>query len=188
MNLGYARVSKDDQTTAPQLRALKEAGCDAIYQEKVSSRTQRPELETALASLQEGDTLTVWKFDRLGRSLPDLLQIVEQIETKGAHLSSLTEKIDTGTSAGRVVFHVMAALGQFERDLIRERTLAGLAAARAEGRIGGRPRALTDAQVTHAMRLIDGDTSPSAVARSFGVAASTLRAHIAKRRAALTHQ
>lgn len=122
----------------------------------------------------------MWRFDRLGRSLPDLLQIVEKIERQGAHLISLTEQIDTGSSAGRMVFHVMGALAQFERDLIRERTKAGLEAARAAGRIGGRPRRLTPEQVRQAITLVEFGESPARVARSFKVGASTLRAAIAR--------
>ena len=130
-----------------------------------------------------GGALVVWRFDRLGRSLPDLLQIVERIEKEGAHLVSLTEKIDTSSSAGRMVFHVMGALAQFERDLIRERTIAGLEAARAAGRIGGRPKALTLAQIRQAIKLIEAGERPPEVARSFKVGVSTLRAAIARTRA-----
>lgn len=181
--IGYARVSTDDQTTAAQLHALQGAGCAHVYQEQASGAGKRPALAKALDALTAGSSLVVWRFDRLGRSLPDLLQIVERIEKEGAHLVSLSEQIDTSTSAGRMVFHVMAALAQFERDLIRERTLAGLAAARDAGRIGGRPKALTGAQIRQAITLLEAGERPPDVARSFKVGASTLRAAIARYRA-----
>ena len=180
--IGYARVSTDEQTTAAQLHQLKAAGCEIIFQEQASGAGKRPELAKALDALTAGAALVVWRFDRLGRSLPDLLQIVERIEQEGAHLVSLTEQIDTGSSAGRMVFHVMAALAQFERDLIRERTKAGLEAARAEGRIGGRPKALTPEKIRQAVKLIEAGESPTRVARSFKVGASTLRAALARLR------
>lgn len=182
--IGYARVSTDDQTTTAQLHALEAAGCDRIFQEQASGAGKRPELAKALDALTVGGALVVWRFDRLGRSLPDLLQIVEKIEREGAHLVSLTEQIDTGSSAGRMVFHVMGALAQFERDLIRERTKAGLEAARAAGRIGGRPKRLTPDQIRQARDLIDAGHSPARIARSFKVGASTLRAGIARQKAA----
>lgn len=181
--IGYARVSTDDQTTAAQLHALQAAGCAAIYQEQASGAGKRPELAKALDALTVGGSLVVWRFDRLGRSLPDLLQIVERIEQEGAHLVSLTEQIDTSSSAGRMVFHVMGALAQFERDLIRERTKAGLEAAKAAGQRLGRPSALTPAQIRQAIKLIDAGERPPAVARSFKVGASTLRAAIARHKA-----
>ena len=131
MKIGYARVSTDKQTAVAQRRSLKGTGCERIVEEQASGAKDRPQLVALLDSLEAGDTLAVWKFDRLGRSLPDLLDIVTRIEAKAAHLVSLTEQIDTSTSSGRMVFHVMGALAQFERDLISERTKAGLEAARA---------------------------------------------------------
>lgn len=180
--IGYARVSTDEQTTAAQMHALREAGCTTIFQEQASGAGKRPELARALDALTVSSSLVVWRFDRLGRSLPDLLQIVERIEQEGAHLVSLTEAIDTSSSAGRMVFHVMGALAQFERDLIRERTKAGLVAAKAAGQQLGRPRALSAAQIRQAARLIEAGERPPEVARSFGVGASTLRAALAKSR------
>jgi len=180
--IGYARVSTDDQTTAAQLHALEAAGCDMIFQEQAGGTKKRPRLAAALAALTVGGALVVWRFDRLGRSLPDLLQIVEQIERAGAHLVSLTEQIDTGSSAGRMVFHVMGALAQFERDLIRERTKAGLVAAKAAGQRLGRPPALTARQIDHARKLIEAGERPPHVARSLGVGPSTLRAALARLR------
>lgn len=179
MRIGYARVSTDEQTTALQREALEAAGCDPIYTETAGGTAKRPALQKALDALAPGDVLTVWKFDRLARSLPDLLQIVERIEARGAHLRSLTEDIDTSSSAGRLVFHVMGAMAQFERDLIRERTKAGLEAARRAGRKIGRPRALTRDQIRKARVLIQNGESPASVARAFKVGASTLRAAIA---------
>jgi DNA invertase Pin-like site-specific DNA recombinase len=182
IRVGYARVSTDEQTTALQLHALDAAGCSTVFQEQAGGTKTRPELTRALDSLTEGAALVVWRFDRLGRSLFDLLQIVQQIEAKGAHLVSITEQIDTGSSAGRMVFHVMGALAQFERDLIRERTKAGLDAAKAAGQRLGRPRALRPAQIRQAMKLIEQGERPPEVARSFGVGPSTLRAAIARAR------
>ena len=181
--IGYARVSTDDQTTAAQLHALRASGCERIFQEQAGGAGKRPELAKALDALTVGGALVVWRFDRLGRSLPDLLQIVERIEQEGAHLVSLTEQIDTSSSAGRMVFHVMGALAQFERDLIRERTKAGLEAAKAAGQRLGRPQALSAAQIRQAIKLIDAGERPPTVARSFKVGASTLRAAIARHRA-----
>lgn len=182
MKIGYARISTDKQTTSAQRRALEQAECAEIVEEQASGAKDRAQLAALLARLEAGDVLTVWKFDRLGRSLPDLLDIVRQIEAKGAHLVSLTEQIDTSTSSGRMVFHVMGALAQFERDLISERTKAGLEAARADGKRLGRPRALTPRQITHARQLIEQGESPTRVAKSLKVGASTLRAALAKER------
>lgn len=183
MRIGYARVSTDEQTTALQRAALEAAGCDPIHTDTAGATAKRPALEKALKGLQPGDVLTVWKFDRLARSLPDLLDIAQRIEAAGAHLRSLTEEIDTSSSAGRLVFHVMGAMAQFERDLIRERTKAGLEAARKAGRRIGRPRALTGDQVKKARLLIENGESPASVARAFKVGVSTLRAAIAAAKA-----
>lgn len=183
MKIGYARISTDKQTTSAQRRALEAAGCSEIIEEQASGARERPQLSEALDRLDEGDVLTVWKFDRLGRSLPDLLDIARKIEAKGAHLASLTEQIDTSTSGGRLVFHVMGALAQFERDLISERTKAGLEAAKADGTKLGRPRKLTPAKIKHAIVLIEQGERPPAVAKSLGVGASTLRDALAKDRA-----
>ena len=182
MRIGYARVSTDKQSTAAQRRALKAAGCDHVFEDMAGGTKKRPRLEAAMAALGEGDVLTVYKLDRLARSMSDLIELVEAIEKKGAHLASITEAIDTTTSGGRMVFHFMGAIAQFERDLIRERTMAGLAAARDKGRVGGRRRALTPAQVDHAVKLIDQGEQASSVARSFGVARSTLYKAMSERR------
>src|SRR5690242_21918999 len=146
MLLGYAPVSKaDDQDTAAQVSALKEAGCTRVYEEKASGgRWDRPELHRLLDHLRAGDVVVVWKLDRLSRSLKDLLHIMEKIGEAGAGFRSLTEHIDTTTPAGRMMMQMVGAFAEFERAMIRERTSAGLAAARAEGRIGGRRKKLDD--------------------------------------------
>lgn len=144
MNIGYARVSTRDQELALQLDALAAAGCTTLFQEKVSgAKADRPELRKMIDQLREGDVVVVWKLDRLGRSLRDLVNLVTEIQHKGAGLKSLTDHIDTTTPQGKLTFHLFASLAEFERDIIRERTKAGLEAARARGRKGGRPKGLT---------------------------------------------
>ncbi len=143
MLIGYARVSTHEQTLDLQLDALKQAGCsdDKTYKDKISSaKEHRQQLEKALDQLRAGDTLVVWRLDRLGRSLQELITLVNGIHAKGAGFKSLTENMDTTTSGGKLVFHFFGALAEFERDIIRERTRAGLDAARARGRQGGRPK------------------------------------------------
>lgn len=146
MLVGYARVSTIDQDTDLQLRALKRAGVRKIHQEKTSSVGQRPELHRLLASIAPGDVLTVYKLDRVARSLKDLLSILERLEAAGAGLRSLTEPIDTHTPAGRLMLQMLGAVAEFERSLIRERAIAGQIAAIARGRWPGRPPALTERQ------------------------------------------
>lgn len=144
MKIGYARTSTQDQNLDLQTDALKKAGCKKIFNEKISgSSRNRPELDKLLEQLRSGDVVHIWKLDRLGRSLKDLISIVTEIENKGAFLVSLQDKIDTTTPGGRLIFHIFASLAEFERDVIRERTNAGLAAARARGRKGGRPKGLS---------------------------------------------
>ena len=174
--LGYARVSTDDQHLDLQRDALTKAGCSVIYEEAASGKsTVRPELEQCRKALREGDTLVVWRLDRLGRSLPDLVQIVAELEQRGVGFESLTEKIETDSAAGRLVFHVFAALSEFERNLIRERTHAGLAAARARGRKGGRKPALTDKQIKEVRKLMTDKTMPvSRIQELYGVSKTTL--------------
>jgi DNA invertase Pin-like site-specific DNA recombinase len=174
--LGYARVSTDDQTTALQLDALRLAGATEVFEDAGVSGTAatRPGLQRALNKLQRGDTLMVWRLDRLGRSLADLIALVNDLKAKGCGFRSLTEAIDTNTAGGELVFHLFGAMAQFERSLIIERTRAGLAAARQRGVKLGRKRSLTVKQVAHARRLIDGGESPPEVARSLGVSRSTL--------------
>jgi DNA invertase Pin-like site-specific DNA recombinase len=142
--VGYARVSTAEQDTALQTDALRQAGCERVFEDTASGvKSERPGLVAALAYLREGDVLTVWRLDRLGRSLPHLIETVRELQTRGAGFRSLTESIDTTTAGGRLIFHVFGALGQFERDLIRERTKAGLKAAAARGRKGGRKPVVT---------------------------------------------
>jgi DNA invertase Pin-like site-specific DNA recombinase len=176
MLLGYARVSTDDQTTSLQLDALRQAGCERTFSEHASgASSERPVLAEALSHTQSGDTFVVWRLDRLGRSLPHLIEIVQRLETEGVGLRSLTEGIDTTTPNGRLIFHLFGALAQFERELIRERTIAGLAAARARGRKGGRPPKLSAEKLRVAQRLLkDPESTVSEVARTLGVHRSTL--------------
>jgi DNA invertase Pin-like site-specific DNA recombinase len=142
--IGYARVSTAEQDTALQTDALRKAGCDRIFEDTVSgAKADRPGLAAVLAYVRDGDALVVWRLDRLGRSLPHLIETVGALDARGVGFRSLTEAIDTTTSGGRLIFHVFGALGQFERDLIRERTKAGLAAAAARGRKGGRKPVVT---------------------------------------------
>lgn len=143
MLFGYARVSTQDQNLNLQLDDLKKAGCQKIFQEKVSSAKERPQLQKLLETLREDDTVMVWKLDRLGRSLKELFTLINDFQTNGIGFRSLNDAIDTTTAQGRLVFNLFASLAEFERDLIRERTKAGLAAARARGRVGGRPKGLT---------------------------------------------
>lgn len=145
MNIGYARVSTRDQNLELQLDALTKAGCELIYQEKASgAQANRPELDQLLSRLRPGDTVTIYKLDRLGRSLKHLLQVVGDLQQRGVGLVSLTDAINTTSAQGRLVFNLFASLAEFERELIRERTHAGLASARARGRMGGRRRGLSE--------------------------------------------
>lgn len=174
--IGYARVSTDDQHLDLQRDALTKAGCSVTYEEKASGKTaDRPELDQCLKALRAGDTLVVWRLDRLGRSLQDLLRIVDDLKERGIGFVSLTEKIETDNAAGKLVFHVFAALSEFERSLIRERTQAGLAAARARGRAGGRKPKLDDKQVREIRRLMTDPTIPvSQIAKSYKVSRTTI--------------
>ncbi len=178
--LGYARVSTDDQNLDLQRDALARAGCRRVYEEKVSGKSaDRPELDHVLADLRPGDMLVVWRLDRLGRNLPELVRIVSELETKGVGFESLTERIDTTTATGELVFHLFASLAQFERNLIRERTRAGLASARARGRKGGRPPKLGLKEVREIRALLrDPDVTVSSVAKRYGVSRVTLYAHL----------
>jgi len=178
--IGYARVSTDDQHLDQQRDALQQAGCGAIYEEAASGKNAaRPELGQCLKALRAGDTLVVWRLDRLGRSLPDLVQIVTDLEQRGVGFESLTEKIETGSAAGELIFHVFAALAEFERGLIRERTQAGLAAARARGRSGGRKPKLGEKDVREIKELLNSpDIKVADVARRYGVSRTTLYKYV----------
>lgn len=178
MRIGYARVSTQDQKPELQLDALAAAGCEQVFQEKMSGKVrERPQLEACLRTLRKGDTLVVWRLDRLGRSLKDLVEIVYGLEGRGIGFQSLTESIDTTTAGGRLVFHVFGALAEFEHNLIRDRTVAGLAAARARGRVGGRRLKLSKADVRKAAAmLMDPMMTKTEVAAHFGVSRVTLNA------------
>ena len=176
MKIGYARVSTLDQNLDLQLDALKKLGCDHIYEEKASGNTkERPELTHCLKSLRPGDTLAVWRLDRLGRSLQDLITIVKNLESSGVAFVSVTENIDTSTATGKLMFHVFGALAEFERNLIQERTQAGLTAARARGRVGGRKAVLDDKQRAQAKAMMaDKSLSVGDIAKTMKVSRSTL--------------
>lgn len=174
--IGYARVSTTDQDHALQRNALNAAGCTRTFVETASGALRdRPELGKVLDYLRPGDTLVVWKLDRLGRSISHLIEIVTALGERGIGFRSITEGFDTTTSGGKLIFHVMAALAEFERDVIRERTTAGLAAARAEGRVGGRPAKLTGAKLDHARELrAGGKHTVAAIAEIVGVSRATI--------------
>lgn len=175
MRVGYARVSTQDQKLDLQRQALQAAGCDLIFEDHISgTRAKRPGLDKVLAKLAPGVVLVVWRLDRLGRSLSHLVEVLKVIESKGAGFVSLNEAIDTTSASGRLVFHMMAALAEFERALIVERTQAGLAAAKARGAKLGRRRKLTPKQVTHGRALLDAGETGHAVAQSLGVSRATL--------------
>ena len=176
MRIGYARISTDDQTLDMQRDALKRAKCREVYEEQATGKNiNRPQLENCLKSMREGDTLVVWRLDRLGRNLADLVRLIAELEQRKIHFVSMTEKIETGSPAGRLIFHVFAALAEFERNLIRERTVAGLKAARARGRNGGRPPKLSPKELKTIRALLKTADIPVAeIAARFGIARSTL--------------
>ena len=177
MIIGYARVSTEDQNLDGQLDALKAAGAEKIFADKITGTARsRPELDRLIDQLRQGDVITVTKYDRLARSLRDLLDIVDTIQAQGAGFRSLAEDIDTTTPAGRLVFHVFASIAQFERERISERTKEGLEAARKRGRVGGRPPALSAAQKVEVQRMRDEDkrTLPD-IAALFRVSTKTIR-------------
>ncbi|MDQ5988609.1 MAG: DNA-invertase hin [Syntrophus sp. SKADARSKE-3] len=175
MLFGYARVSTFDQNIDLQEDALRKAGCEKVFSDKTSgSKKDRPGLNDAISHLRTGDTLVIWKLDRLGRSLKNLIDLTSQLEGMGVHFQSITDGIDTKTPAGRFFFHVMAALAQMERELIIERTKAGLAAARERGRKGGRKRAMTDSKLAAAKKLLAEGSPPKDVAHDLGVSIPTL--------------
>ena len=181
--LGFARVSKaDDQDTGAQVKALRQAGCKRIFEEKASGgRWHRPELHRALGQLREGDVLVVWKLDRLSRSLKDLLHILEQVHATGARFRSLTEGVDTTTSAGRMVMQMLGSFAEFERSMVRERTRAGLAAARDRGVKVGRPAKLSPHQQQEIIRTVRAGSKTAAdAARLFGLHRSSITRLLAR--------
>jgi DNA invertase Pin-like site-specific DNA recombinase len=171
MLIGYARVSTDDQNLDLQRDALEKAGCEQIFTDRVSgTKDNRPGLTDALSHLHTGDTLVVWRLDRLGRSLTHLIATVTALQERGVGFKSLTESIDTTTSGGRLVFNIFASLAEFERDIIRERTMAGLQAARARGRNGGRPKKLTRKQIEMLQHLAaDKKHSVKEICQTLGI-------------------
>ncbi len=180
MLVGYARVSTKDQSTELQIKALQEASCSKIFEEKASgAQRERPQLIAALNYMREGDILVVWKLDRLARSLKQLIETIESLEKQKIGFRSITENIDTTTAGGKLVFHLFGALAEFERGIIRERTNAGLQAARANGKIGGRPTVLKAVDLEAAKTLLKNQKFTVAeVAKRLGIGLATLYRHL----------
>lgn len=180
MKIGYARVSTDDQNLDLQIDALKQAGCERIYTDKVSgSTTTRPEFDKMLDALRDGDVLTVWKLDRIGRSLKHLIEVIEGLHTQGVELHLITEGIDTSTPAGRMAYQMMGAVAEYERNIIKERVSAGLKAAKARGRVGGRPASLTYEEQKNAVAMYHSKAmSAAAIANQFGISKPTLYKYV----------
>ncbi|MCX7144206.1 MAG: recombinase family protein [Proteobacteria bacterium] len=175
MLIGYARVSTTDQNLDLQVDALTKVGCEKIFEDKISgTRADRPGLARAMELLRKDDTLVVWKLDRLGRSVKNLVDLVADLQKQGIHFKSLTDSIDTGTPSGRFFFHVMASLSEMERELTAERTRAGLEVARQLGRKGGRKRQMTDSKIESAKKLLANGIPPRDVAANLGVSVPTL--------------
>src|SRR5512143_2709496 len=176
MLIGYARVSTQDQTLDLQKDALQKAGCDRIFTDTASgAKAERTGLDEALSYVRPGDTLVVWRLDRLGRSLKHLIETITALNDRKIGFKSITEAIDTTTSGGKLIFHIFGALAEFERDIIRERTQAGLTAARARGRKGGRPKALTPKTVEQALTLYNAKTHTiDEICRTLNVSRATL--------------
>jgi DNA invertase Pin-like site-specific DNA recombinase len=185
MKIGYARVSTYEQNLDLQTDALKNMGCEQVFHDQISgAKTKRPGFDEALSYLRSGDVLVVWRLDRLGRSLKHLIETVNLLEEKGIGFQSLQESIDTTTSGGKLIFHIFGALAEFERNLIRERTQAGLAAARVRGRKGGRPKSLTKKKREWLYRLFDEKQhSILEICELVGVSKSTLYAYLREREA-----
>ena len=178
MKIGYARVSTKDQNLSLQIDALQKEGCELIFEEKASgAKSDRPELRRMIGQLRKGDIVIIWKLDRLGRSLRDLVNLVTEIQDKGAGLKSLNDSIDTTTPQGKLTFHLFAALAEFERDIISERTKAGLESARARGRKGGRPKGLSEQAKNKAIiaetLYREGDFSVKQICQHLDIARST---------------
>lgn len=180
MLIGYARVSTDDQNLDLQRDALKKAGCEQIFTDRVSgTKANRPGLTEALSHLRSGDILVVWRLDRLGRSLRHLIDTITELQERGVGFKSLTENIDTTTSGGRLVFNIFASLAEFEREIIRERTQAGLTAARARGKLGGRPKALSESKAEMARQLyLDRTHSIAEICQTLGISRTTFYRYV----------
>lgn len=184
MLIGYARVSTSDQDTELQRVALKQSGCERIFEEKASgAQRDRPQLQAAIEYAREGDTVVVWKLDRLARSLKQLIETVEGLEDRGIGFKVLTENLDTTTPGGKMIFHIFGALAEFERSLIRERTVAGLEAARANGQVGGRPRSLSDEDLNVARALLaDNKLTVAQIATRLNTSPATLYRYLPRAR------
>ncbi len=182
MLIGYARVSTNEQNLSLQKDALEKEGCEKIYVEQASgSKSSRPELERTIDLLRKGDTLVVWRLDRLGRSLKHLIELVTKLEESGIGFKSITESMDTTTNNGKLIFHIFGALAEFERNLIRERTQAGLASARARGRMGGRPHALDDKDKKTAVKMYNTkEHSVGEICQTMGISRPTLYNYLRK--------
>src|SRR5215212_5766466 len=180
MFVGYARISTTDQTLDLQHDALAKAGCTKIFTETASgAQTERKGLQEAISYVRPGDTLVVWKLDRLGRSLKDLITRITELNDRKIGFKSLTENIDTTTSSGKRIFHIFGALAEFERDIIRERSNAGLEAATARGKLGGRPKALSQEKIKLAKKLYaDKNTSVSEICKMLGISRHTLQRYV----------
>ena len=183
MKLGYARVSTTEQDLSLQLDALGDAGCEKIYEDRISgAKAERPGLQEALSYIRKGDTLVVWRLGRLGRSLKHLIETVNDLEERGIGFQSIQEAIDTTTSSGRLVSHIFGALAEFERNLIRERTHAGLEAARARGRKGGRPKALNTKKIELLYELYDSKKhTVKEICEMMGISKPTLYSYLRER-------
>jgi len=190
MLIGYARVSTHEQNLDLQLDALKQTGCEKIFTDKISTRkAERKGLQEALEFVRPGDVLVVWKLDRLGRTLKQLIELVTSFDQQGIGFKSLKETIDTTTSTGRLVFHIFASLAEFERDIIQERTRAGLDAARARGRTGGRPKALSPKQAALAKSLYESrEHSIKDICDTLGISRGTLYKYVGSKHRASTSQ
>lgn len=183
MLIGYARVSTRDQNLDLQLDKLREAGCEKIFSDKASGvREDRPGLAEAIAYARSGDTLTVWKLDRLGRTMKSLIRFVDDLRESGVEFKSINEGLDTSTPGGRFTFHILGALAQMEAELVKERTMAGLQASRARGKLGGRPKKITPDQLVMARTLMTNpDLTMEQIARQLGVGKSTLYRELARK-------
>lgn len=184
MKIGYARISTTEQNLDLQVDALKKYGCDKIFTDKLSGATQsRPGLDEAISFARAGDTIVCWRLDRLGRSLQHLLRCVDDLQTRGVGFASITEAIDTSTINGKLIFHIFAALSEFERGLIRERTISGLQAAKERGRVGGRPSKLTATQIEMAKMFFNSEIkSVSEICSTLKISRATLYRVINERR------
>lgn len=182
MIIGYARVSTEDQNQELQLDALKSKGCEEIYTDQISgTKKDRPALEEMLSKLRKGDTVVVWKLDRLGRSLKHLIELIEGFKEKGVEFISLSDSIDTTTAAGNAMFQMIGVFAEFERNLNHERTMAGLKAARARGRIGGRKEKLTTKQIVTLQKMYQSkEHSLSEMGRTFGISKPTIYRYLLK--------